>query len=777
MEKTLKTLEFNKIKEMLFKYNVNELTANCIDSLCFYNDDEIVNENLDKTREGYVLVNLGTFVNMAGIATLQEKIDVLSKDGILNLEEIYNVAALLDKIEELRRYKFKNQNSINQLKYTSFYIDNLIPINELKDQIKYCISPSFTIYDHASSTLKEIRRKIFNLENEIKEKLNKYLKSNAEFLQDNYITTRNNHYVLPVKASSKNSIKGIVIDASSSQNTLFIEPYFVYENNILLNQLYYDEEIEIKRIIKALCVLIYKHHEELLLNERYLKEISFMILKGSFGLDNNYEIASINDKKEINIIEGYHPLLNPKIAIKNDISLGVDNKDIMVITGPNAGGKTVLLKTVGLLAIMNQCGLPLPVKKASFPIFRNIFVDIGDDQSIEESLSGFSSSMSNIVSILDNVDDKSLVIIDELASKTDPQEGEALAKAILEYLGNKGALSLISTHFFGIKNFAASQDNIILSSMGFDNKTLAPSYKLLVNTLGRSYAFEISAKLGLNKEILAKANQYKDKDADNLDKIIDKMSLSLKETEEKLEAIRKEKEKLDNEIAEICQEKEKIKKEHDKAMQEIAEEKEEMLATAYKEINQIVASFKEKVGEDGFKHHLKNEAIDKLTKFEEIEAKEEDVESSLNIGDFVKIKDVGTTGKIIDIKQDMAVIETKNNTLKIKLNNLVKTEEIKKTKKQVIMQTRDYVSAHTPMSVNLIGMHVDEALLTLRNYIDACMMARYEQVSIIHGFGTGALRKAVHDYLNKCPYVKEYRLGGYNEGLAGATIVTFKNKK
>lgn len=778
MKKIFEILEFDKIKELILKNNINALSRKKVNELKPSFFDEVVKEKLDQTKEAYLLVNLGTFPSLGQVSDLTNHLDKVHKNGVLSIEEIYEFVTFLDVVNECKQFVLSNKITSENYFYTYKYISSLSTISELKDQITFCVTPNFTLYDHASSKLKTIRQQIKKIENEIKDKLNSYLRNNASMLSDLYIATRGTHYVLPVKAAYKNQIKGIVIDVSATQNTYFIEPYSVTENNILLEQLRYDEEIEIQRIIKALCELINKYYEPLLANNDALEELSFMILKGKYGLINNYEVADINETNEVSLHGAFHPLIDVKKVISNDFYLGGENNRIIVISGPNAGGKTVALKTIALLVLMNQCGLPIPVKKANLAVFRNIFVDIGDDQSIELSLSGFSSHMKNVSNILNNIDSHSLVIMDELGSKTDPSEGEALAKAIIEYINDSKAIAVVSTHYIGIKDYAKENSSLTLASMGFDEETLSPTYKLLLNVVGRSYALEISYRLGLKKQIIENAKKYKSEKSNNLDELIDELSRKLKNENEIVESLKEKERQLEERLQEINLEKEKILKEHQKVLDEVNDKKQEMLEEAYVEIQQIVDEFKSSNQSVGFKHHLKNKAIEKLDSLSSAEAINEKEEKTIAVGDTVKLISIGKIATVKDIKGNKATIVANNTTMIVSIKELEKVHKVenKTTRRQVKVQTLDAMSKHVPMSLNLIGQRVEEALINLRNYIDAAMLVRYESVTVIHGFGTGALRKAVHEFLNSCKYVVDFKLGGFNEGGAGATIVILKKK-
>lgn len=781
MKDLFEILEFDKIKKNILNYNINELSKKKLNELQPMFFKEIIEEALNQTREGYRLVTLGTFPSLTQLVDLSNYLDKIHKNATLNLEELYEFINTLEIVKSCKEFLLNNKLEEGQFFNTIKYISKLSPLASLLDQLKYCISPNYTLFDHASSKLKSIRTSIKKCENDIKEKLNNFLKNNSSILSDNYIATRGSHFVLPVKASNKNMVKGMVIDVSSSNNTLFMEPYFVTENNLLLEQLRYDEEVEVLRIIKSLCELVNKNYQELLTNNEYLAELSFMLLKGTYGLVNDYEVAILNDTNEVKLIKAKHPLIDKTKVIANDFSLGGNNNRIIVISGPNAGGKTVALKTMALLVLMNQCGLAIPVKEAFLPVFRHIFVDIGDEQSIEQSLSGFSSHMKNVSEIINQIDEHSLVIMDELGSKTDPFEGEALAKAIIEYINESKAIAMISTHYLGIKDYANDNNQITLASMGFDETNLTPTYKLLLNVVGRSYAIEISSRLGLKEQIILKAKQFKSKKANNLDVLIAELSKKLLDEEKTLTLLKEKELILNNKLVLIEQEKIKQENKLKNALEEFETSKEKMLEEAYIQIQNIVDEFKNQSNNEGLKHHLKNNALDKLNKLSNLP--QEDLTNNkthdIQIGDYVKTNYSTNLGLVKDIKGSKITVLINNTTMIINKNDIEKVDNSNKNtqnKKIKVTHTTSSIK-NIPMSANLIGMHVDEALISLKNYLDAAMLVRYQQVSIIHGFGTGALRKAVHEYLKTCKYVEEYHLGGFNEGGAGATIVKLKGKK
>lgn len=778
MEKAMEILEFAKIKEQILKFNINQLSYKKVADLSPLTFPERIEEELQKTEEGIQLITNGMIPSLNQLPDVESSLSKVAKGGLLSTEEIYNFLNQQEVVGKL--IQFRQEKEVINLNLVHFnrYVSHLTYLSDLKETIQFCIAPNFTLYDHASSKLKSIRKQMKKIEEEIKDKLNHYLKNYADKLSDQYIATKNEHLVLPVKAAYKNQIQGIVIDVSSTNQTIFIEPYGISERHAQLEQLHGEEEIEIQRIIRALCEMIQRHHLALSTNNDLLAEISFMLLKGRYGLENNYEIASLSEKQEIELIDARHPLIKKEQVVGNDFYLGGDYQRIIVISGPNAGGKTVALKTVGLLVLMNQCGLPLPVKKARLGIFRNLFVDIGDAQSIEQSLSGFSSHIANVIHILDRMDDHSLILLDELGGKTDPKEGEALAKAILETIEEASAIALITTHYIGIKDYAKKSSQITLASMSFDEKTLVPTYRLLLNLIGRSYALEISARLGLSSSIIEKARQYKDSQENQLDHLIDELNQKLKEESIRLEQTKKLNQELEEEKRQLQEEKRKMAQKQEQWLKETSMQKEALIEEAIEKINEIVEQFKQQA-QDGYKHHLKTDALNQLEQLQDdrISTNKEKKYDCFSVGDFVILKSIGKMAMIQEIKGRQATITADRVTMRVDLSDLEKASSADKKQirqKSVRISNSIDLSRSVPLSLNIVGQHVEEGLILLRQYLDQAMLAHHHQVSIIHGFGTGALRKAVHEYLRKCKYVEEFHFGMAGEGGAGATIVTLK---
>ena len=770
MKKIEQILEFDKIKNQILKYNINSLSRKRVENLKPSFIKEIVLEELQKTKEGFELKTLGTLPNLSQLSDISDSVSILSKNGLLSFKQIYEFLNHFEIIYELK--SFLKNKKVEHI-YFDNYVRNLFYATEVVEKIKHCISPDLNLYDHASSELKTIRKNIKKCEESIKDKLNAFIKNNSDMLTDAFIASRNNHLVLPVKASYKNSIKGVVVDVSDTAQTYFVEPYSVVEVNIQLESLRYEEQIEERRILKAICLIIAKYLEQLQTNNYLLEEISFMYLKGSYGILKNYEIANINDSY-IELIKAKHPLIDENKVISNDYILGKDNKNILVISGPNAGGKTVSLKTVALLVYMNQCGLPLPVHEASLKVFTKMFVDIGDDQSIEESLSGFTSHIANISKIIDLVDDKSLVILDELGSKTDPKEGEALAKAILDYIDDKKAIALVTTHYVGIKDFAKESSTITLASMSFNEENMEPTYKLLLNMVGRSYAFEISRRLGLSNEILKKAKSYKDDATTSLEQLIDSLNEKLKQEEIKVNELQAKQQEVERLKEELVQQQEQLTKQQEKILADFTRQQEELLEKTQIEVEALLSDLESKNKED-FKLHHKTNALQKLR---QLQREEQNIpytnNQQLSIDDDVYIESIHNYGKIKEVKNQYVIVVTNNTSLKLKKDDVKKVKlETKKTEK-VRVNKLSNSTKNVSTSLNVVGYHVDEALESVDRYLDDALVVNYKTVTIIHGVGTGVLKKTIHQHLKSKKYIEEFRSGVYGEGGLGVTIITLK---
>lgn len=769
MKDKYEILEFNLIKEKINKYahtNMGKVLVNNLQMLDNIND---VKDALNETDEALKIIYAYGSVPLHGIFDITNDLEKVKKDYILDIENIYRISRNIEITHEV--IKFRDELPLKNCLIFNDYLDQIHYFEYIKKKIDESISPSLDIYDNASIELKRIRKEIKKYESEIKSKVDHFIVSNSEYLNDSLVTYRNDRLVVPVKATYKYQIKGIIHDESQSRQTSYVEPDFVIELNSKIYKLKQDEHEEIMKILKYLCELIKEVSDALIINQKMFTKLDFMFAKGMYAKEINGQVPVVKEGKSfINFIHARHPLLDKKIVVANDISLG-ENKDIIIVSGPNAGGKTVYLKTIGLLCLMALSGLAISVDgKCEMTYLSDIYLDIGDEQSISQSLSTFSSHMSKLINIIDNIDDNSLVLLDEIGGGTDPKEGEALAMAIIDYLHVRKTLGVITTHYSNLKTFAIEKEYIENASMLFDEKTLTPLYKIVLGLSGNSYAYDISLKLGLDNFILENARKYQEYYSKEQDKLIEKLENDLKELKKREENLLLEIEE-NKKLQKIIEEKNlKITKKLQEIEEQAQEQIDEKIIEALEDIDAIVNEFKAK-------NDIKlNEWIDAKKKIKNFhkEKKEDIVENhlELNVGDNVLVTSINKIGNIIRINNNKYTVNVNGINLildKNKLELVNKTEEEKKTSNIKIgsgIKTVNY-------ELNIIGLRVEEALPKVIKHLDDARIVHLKQIRIIHGFGTGALRNAVHEYLRKQKNI-EYRFGGPGEGGQGATIVTLK---
>lgn len=765
-------LEFNLVLNQIASFALTSLAKEQLLNLKISYDKNYIKDQLGLLDQAIGLTYKFGSVPLESIHDIRSYLGVASKDGTLNPEQLYRIGSQAEAIKKIINYK-KNVN-FESAQRIKILIDKLVALSDLQLKIDKCIGPNLEIKDQASPELASIRKDIIKKESEVRRKLETYISRNSEFLSDSIITIRNDRLVIPVKATYKFKFGGIIHDQSDSGQTFYVEPEEVVLINAQLSSLKFQESDEIDRILFGLSQLVKADHDVLLFNLELLTLLDFTFSKAKYAKENNALVADISDKQIVKIIKARHPLIDKKKIVANDFYIGDSENKIILITGPNTGGKTVALKTVGLLAMMNQACLPLTVDiEASLGIFDNFFVDIGDDQSLQHELSTFSSHLTKIIEIIEKVSDKSLVLVDELGGGTDPRQGEALAMTILEYFNNKQCLVLATTHYYNLKTFAIEEGYITNASMAFDEKKIIPTYQLRYGVPGKSYAFEISKKLGLNQLIINRAKEYQkrfDSESDNLLKQLDKklidaeiknleLSKKIDTLNDQVDINKKLQSKLDSEIKDL-----NIK----------AEAKvEELVFEALEKIEEIVDKVKSQPS-DELKMHQWIDAKSKLKSLikEDIE-KLDDFNDNFEIGETVFVTKLNKAGTIIRASsKNTFMVAVGNISLEVKTGEISK-HQIEKRKSNVSIKTNRSLM-QVGLELNLIGQRVDEALISLANYIDSARLAHYQSVRIIHGFGTGALRKAVHNYLDSQRFIKDYRLGGEAEGGHGATVVSLK---
>ena len=646
-------------------------------------------------------------------------------------------------------------------------INSMKDLSSLRSAIKRTITPSLTVSDNASPLLKEIRRKIKTLEAGLTSKVNSLSYNYSTYLSDNNVTIRDGHFVLPVKTAYKNKILGIIYDVSDSGNTTFIEPLEIVQiNNDIANKRYEENE-EVRKILKELTALVLLQEDEVIHNNYVIGYLDFLSAKGKYSLDNDMKIARISDKQVVHLYSARHPLIDKKKVISNDYHLD-EEKRIVVISGPNAGGKTVSLKVVGLLTLLNQCGLALPVKEAELGVFSNIYLDIGDNQSLSDNLSTFSAHMKNIAEIIDLAKGRDLVILDELGTGTDPKEGEVIALTIVKELEKKHSLCLISSHYSRIKEYAYISKNIENSSMLFDEEKLLPTYVYKYQTPGKSYGLEVAKRYGVSSKAIDEVKKEFDKDNNNeFERLLTKLQSQIDETERyKRELLLKE-DLLNRKEKELENAQNNLKNQKEHLLEDVKKEKEQIINEVNEKVDEVIKS----LSSGDLKLH---EAIEIKKKIEDLKDEEIEIyyDEEIKENDYVLLTSLGIEGRVIRITNKKAHILSRDGmSYDIDLNKLHKINAPKNNKIKTNHQNfENKINTSVGLELNIIGMHRDEAKEALIKYLDSCKVKNLKQVRIVHGFGSGVLRKMVHEYLSTLKGVK-YRLGDINEGGGGATVV------
>lgn len=789
-ERDFESLEYNKIKEKLKNKTATYLAKNIVENMIPSTDIEVVKKYQRETTEAVsAILRKGN----APVSEIQNFDNIFNKINIgssLNTKELLQVANALLLMRNLKRYFKSEENGFQDFYIIKNYFDNLYSNQSLEDEIFKCIKAEDIIDDRASKNLYDIRRQIKDAEGKIKDKLNNILKSSStsKYLQDAVVTFRNDRYVIPVKQEYKNEVPGLVHDSSASGSTIFIEPTIIFNINNEIKELKIKEQLEIERILALLTQMVAPVAEEIKISINFIGKIDFAFAKAKLSIEMNAFEPIINDKYYINLKKARHPLINADDVVPIDIWLGEKFK-VLIVTGPNTGGKTVALKTVGLFSMMAQSGLHVPAMESSeLPVFDNIYSDIGDEQSIEQSLSTFSAHMINVIDILKNVTPKSLVLVDELGSGTDPVEGAALATAILEKLHNVGALTIATTHYSELKTYAIKNEGIENASCEFDVESLKPTYKLLIGVPGKSNAFAISKKLGLSDEIINKANEYLTVEDIKFEDILNDMERDKRLAREQKELADKLLNDAKIEKEKVEREQEKINKKKDEILQKAKQEARDFLLDAEVEANEIIkelTNLKKNKDKDSNKkaeearNKLKRN-ISELQKDLIIPSKETNkpiAENKIKVGIEVFVPSLDEKGTILTMPDKKKNVQVQIGILKMSVH-ISQIEEIKQEAKKANVKVSSMIkskASEISTEIKLLGMTVNEATVVLDKYLDDAYLAGLHTVRVVHGKGSGSLRIGVQSYLKKHVHVKSYRLGVYGEGDSGVTIVELKN--
>ena len=767
MQNIYETFEFNKIKEHLLEYAKTELAKVYIDELKMFETPSEVKNALDDLREiSSIIIRFGPLPihNSANALVL---IDLAKKTGLLTPRDlsliaedvltITKISAFLKKIDSL----YPRVNAMTE---------GFIDLSNLEKEIHRVITNSLTVADNASPDLAQIRKSLKKAEANLQSKIASLAFSYGKYLNDDNITIRDGHFVLPVKTVDKSKVNGIVYDVSDSGNTTFIEPLEIVQINNEITALKVQENEEIRRILKALTALVLLQEGEIITNNKIIAKLDFLSAKAMYANEINADIAEVSDKQEIYLESARHPLIDPKKVVANSFELN-EEEPIIIISGPNAGGKTVSLKTVGLLTLMHQSGLALPVRKAKVGYFKHIFIDIGDNQSLSDNLSTFSAHISQIGEIIHAVGGKDLVLLDELGTGTDPKEGEALAVEVTKYLEAKHALAMISSHFAAMKEYAFLSKNIANASMIFDEENLSPTYRFKQGVPGKSYALEVASRYGIDKDIIAKAHEFlKSHETNDASELLDILQKKVEEANKLQDELDKKQLELEKREKKLANEEELFENRKENMLKDVKEEKAQLIENAKKEISDIIS----KMHNSDMRVH---EVIELKKELEELEEKEEEVvyNEDIAINDYVSIPSMNIYGRVMRIKGNKAHIvsdgglafDVDKNKLHKVAQPKVGTSKVKKTNYDLAINTK------VGIELNLIGMRVEEAKNALIKYLDNCRLKHLSQVRIIHGFGSGALRNMVRSYLDTQKDLT-HRPGGEHEGGGGCTVVLFK---
>ncbi|MFJ8245733.1 endonuclease MutS2 [Peribacillus asahii] len=783
-QKALNTLEFTKIKEQLVSHCTSSIGKDKAVQLAPSTDFNEVVRWQEETDESAKVLRLKGNVPLGGIFDIRPHAKRAQIGGMLSPIELMEIASTIRAGRVLNRFFEEMAEQEIETVLLTEYIESLHPLIDLQQAITYAISEHGEVLDSASEQLRTLRNQLRTNESRVREKLESMIRSSnaSKMLSDAIVTIRNDRFVIPVKQEYRSHYGGIIHDQSSSGQTLFIEPQAIVQLNNALQETRVKEQLEIERILTELSVKVGEYTSELLHNVAVLAQLDFVFAKARYAKMINGSKPQLNQEGRVKLFKAKHPLIPADVVVANDIFLGEEFTTI-VITGPNTGGKTVTLKTIGLCTLMAQAGLQIPALDGSeVAVFSAVYADIGDEQSIEQSLSTFSSHMVNIVEILEHVDHESLVLFDELGAGTDPQEGAALAISILDEVYKRGARVIATTHYPELKAYGYDREGVINASVEFDVESLRPTYKLLIGVPGRSNAFEISKRLGLNEKVINHARSHIGEETNQVETMI-----------ASLEASRRQAEEEEKEAADYLKQSEKLHRDLQQQIAEYYNERDKLMEKASTEAAAIVENAKkeaEKIIRDLRKLRLEKQAD--VKEHELIDAKKRLEEAAPELkkspkmavssqkrawqpGDEVKVTSFGQKGYLIEkASSDEWHVQMGIMKMKVKeadLEFIKSAQKEKQTKPLTTIKGKDY---HVSLELDLRGERYENALSRVEKYIDDALLASYPRVSIIHGKGTGALRQGVQEYLKSHRSVKRIRFGEAGEGGSGVTIVEFK---
>ena len=793
-QKVLKTLEYHKIIEKLTEYAASEPGKRLCRELEPSSDFEEIVQAQAETADAVARVRQKGSVSFAGISDIGGSLKRLEIGRSLSIHELLAVSSLLTCAARAKNYGRRQESELPDDSLDEMF-RSLEPLTNVNNEITRCIISEEEVADDASPGLRHVRRQMKITGDRVHTQLNAILNSSRTMLQDPVITMRDGRYCLPVKAEYKSSFQGMVHDQSATGSTLFIEPMAIIKLNNELRELEIREQKEIEMVLAALSMELVPYVETILINLKLLTKLDFIFARAALARHYNCSMPKFNKNGYIHIKDGRHPLLDPKKVVPINVYLGKDF-DLLIVTGPNTGGKTVSLKTVGLFTLMGQSGLQIPAFDGSeLAVFDEVFADIGDEQSIEQSLSTFSAHMTNIVRILEKADSHSLCLFDELGAGTDPTEGAALAIAVLSFLHNMKCRTMATTHYSELKVYALTTPGVENACCEFDVETLRPTYRLLIGIPGKSNAFAISQKLGLPDFIIQDAKSRLEEGDEAFEDLLASLEESRVTIEKEREEIASYKSEISRLKSRLEQKEERFDERKDKLIRNANEEAQRILREAKETADQTIRQINKLAQSSGVGKELEAERTKLREKLDKVDKnlslknekgpKKTISPKKLKIGDGVKVLTMNLNGTVSslpnakgDLYVQMGILRSLVNIKDLELLN----EPAISGPGMDLMKKNNTGSGKIKMSksfsvspeVNLIGMTVDEAIPVLDKYLDDAYLAHLPKVRVVHGRGTGALKAGVHKHLKKLKYVKEFRLGDFGEGDTGVTIVTFK---
>lgn len=789
-KKTLAKLEYNKIIEQLIEHASSFSGKELCRRLKPMTDISAIRSAQDETAAAFTRIVKKGRPSFSGCNPVNDSIRRLEIGGVLGSGELLRICKLLETAGHARAYG-RHDNADEMEDCLDGYFEQLNPVTILVNEIRRCIIDEDEISDDASPGLKHVRRAMNQINDKVHATLSNMVNGSLRtYLQDPIITMRGDRYCIPVKAEYRSQVSGMIHDQSATGSTLFIEPMAVVKLNNDLKELYGQEQEEIQKVLARLSADAAEYTTEIHTCYTILRQLDFIFAKGALALDMNASQPIFNTEGRIHIREGRHPLLDKKNVVPITLTLG-DTFDLLIVTGPNTGGKTVSLKTVGLFTLMGQAGLHIPaLDRSELAVFHDVYADIGDEQSIEQSLSTFSSHMTNIVSFLKQVDEHSLVLFDELGAGTDPTEGAALATSILNHLHSRGIRTMATTHYSELKVYALSTPGVENASCEFDVETLRPTYRLLIGIPGNSNAFAIASRLGIPDYIIEDAKTHLTEQDESFEDILTNLETSRKTLDKERETIAAYKREIERLKMETSQKQEKLEAQRDRILREANEKAHAILEDAKETADETMRNF-HKFGKANISAAEMEKERERLRKKmaktrsgmtpEPAKPKKQYKPSDFKLGESVKVLSMNLTGSVVSLPDakgnldvQMGILRSKVNISDLEIidekpNYLQKTA--KRTGKGKIKMNKSLTVA---TEINLLGKTVDEAVAELDKYLDDASLAHLNSVRIVHGKGTGALRQGIHKYLKRQKHVKSFRLGAFGEGDAGVTIAELR---